>query len=94
LNFVFEVQIQSIKVDNSGVKVRSMALSPNEDLLVFTLENQQLISLPFQSIDMFKPNDVPKDLNIQVRIAYSHPETISCPSSVSHPQLLCDYFLL
>ncbi len=63
------MQIQSIKVDNSGVKVRSMALSPNEDLLVFTLENQQLISLPFQSIDMFKANDVPKDLDIQVRIA-------------------------
>ncbi|CAK9865196.1 unnamed protein product [Sphagnum jensenii] len=66
-------KIQSIKVDNSGVKVRSMALSPNEDLLVFTLENQQLISLPFQSIDMFKANDVPKDLNIQT----FHPDAIT-----------------
>lgn len=54
-------------MENEGVKVSSLAMSPNEDWLVCIMENGQLISFPFQNLDMVKPNEVPKDIIVQVR---------------------------
>ncbi|XP_073385676.1 uncharacterized protein [Physcomitrium patens] len=54
-----------IKMENEGVKVSSLAMSPNEDWLVCIMENGQLISFPFQNLDMVKPNEVPKDIIVQ-----------------------------
>ncbi|KAG0554261.1 hypothetical protein KC19_12G077500 [Ceratodon purpureus] len=58
-------KINSIKMENKGVKINSIAISINEDWLVCSMENNQLIAFPFQNLDMVKPNEVPKDMLVQ-----------------------------
>lgn len=53
-------------MDSNGTRIKGMALSPNEDMLVCTLENNQLLAFPFQNLDMVKPDEVPKDIIVQV----------------------------
>jgi hypothetical protein len=55
-------------MESKGVKVHSMAISINEDWLVCSMENNQLIAFPFQNLDMVKPNEVPRDMLVQVSI--------------------------
>lgn len=64
------IQLQSIKMEHKGVKVTSMAISPDETWLVCAMENNQLIVFPFQNLDMVKVNEVPKDMNVQVSISF------------------------
>ena len=54
-----------------GVKVHSMAISPDENWLVCSMENCQLIGFNLQNLDMVKPNEVPKDMIVQVS-SYLH----------------------
>lgn len=60
------MQTQTIKMDKVGAKICSLAISPNEDILICSLDNNQLLMLPFQNLDMFKQNELPKDLILQV----------------------------
>lgn len=64
------IQTQNIKMEKKGVKVASMAISPDETWLVCSMENNQLIAFPFQNLDMVKPNEVPKDMIVQVSFRF------------------------
>lgn len=55
-------------MESKGMKVYNMAISINEDWLVCSMENNQLIAFPFQNLDMVKPNEVPKDMIVQVSL--------------------------
>ncbi|EFJ35022.1 WD repeat domain-containing protein [Selaginella moellendorffii] len=58
-------KVCSFKVDNANSKIRGLALSPSEELLVCTLDNNQLASVLLQQKDTFKPGEVPKEVTIQ-----------------------------
>lgn len=59
-------------METKGVKVQSMAISPDETWLVCSMENNQLIAFPFQNLDMVKPNEVPRDMIVQVKVSFDY----------------------
>lgn len=61
-------RVKSFKVDSSKGRICCMAISPNEDMLVCALDNNILITIPFQNEFLFKENEVPKDILVQVRL--------------------------
>ena len=59
-------KVSSFKVDKNGAKVCGLALSANEEVLVCILDNNHLLNLPFQHRDLFKLDEVPKEVVCQV----------------------------
>ncbi|KAJ7558943.1 hypothetical protein O6H91_04G062500 [Diphasiastrum complanatum] len=56
----------SFLVDAGGATINSMAMTPNEDLLACILGSNQLVTVPFQHRDVYKPDEVPRELIVQV----------------------------
>ncbi|OAE23436.1 hypothetical protein AXG93_961s1350 [Marchantia polymorpha subsp. ruderalis] len=52
---------RSFKADVNGTRIVSIALSPGEELLVCVLKNRQIILVPFQNSEFYKPDEVPKE---------------------------------
>jgi hypothetical protein len=46
--------------------VCGLALSSNEEVLVCILDNNHLLNIPFQHRDLFKLDEVPKEIVCQV----------------------------
>lgn len=59
-------KVSSFKVDKNGAKVCGLALSSNEEVLVCILDNNHLLNIPFQHRDLFKLDEVPKEIVCQV----------------------------
>lgn len=62
---------RSFKADVNGTRIVSIALSPGEELLVCVLKNRQIILVPFQNSEFYKPDEVPKEATGHVS-EYTH----------------------
>ncbi|KAI5064817.1 hypothetical protein GOP47_0019512 [Adiantum capillus-veneris] len=58
-------KVCAFKVDKGGATICGLALSTNEELLGCTLSNNHLVTIPFQHRDLFKQDEIPKELAAQ-----------------------------
>jgi hypothetical protein len=58
--------VRTVRIESNASKVRSLALSPNEETLLCSLENNQIFVLSLISADLLKMEDMKIDLLSQV----------------------------
>ena len=64
---------RSFRNENNSFKVRSMALSPSEDVLVVALDNSQLFTFQLSSADIRFPPSSPPAPNSSRRWCHNTP---------------------